>query len=165
MFYLNKIKILFVISLVVFFIGLSFGIMSVLVTPFEGNLIQNQYNPGWSHSFSIFKNNLTVCLGLVVGVFTFGIPTFLLLFLNGISIGAGLTAIILLDSSFSTILTKVLPHGVLEIPIFLFSGAIGFLGFTFYFRKEKPYKLILKSILIIIVMVFISALIEGFIST
>ncbi|MBH0359048.1 stage II sporulation protein M [Bacillus thuringiensis] len=164
-FYFNKLKVLFVISALIFFIGVGFGVFSVLTTPLEGNLIQNQYKSGWSHSFGIFKNNLTICLGLVLGIFTFGIPTFFLLLINGISIGAGLTAIILLDPSFSTILTKVLPHGIFEISIFLFSGAVGFLGFSFYFRKEKPYKQILKYISIIIIMVFISALIEGFIST
>ncbi|MGV6981953.1 stage II sporulation protein M [Bacillus pumilus] len=121
--------------------------------------------PSIELSIDLFINNIIVCFFLMSGIFLFSIPTILLLLLNGFFLGIGVKSLMLLGLNGTDLLMKLFPHGILEIPAFLLSASIGFLGLTFYFNSPRNYlKKITKSLILVVVFVFIAALIEGFIT-
>jgi uncharacterized membrane protein SpoIIM required for sporulation len=73
----------------------------------------------------LFTNNTKVCLITCALGLTWGIGTALLLWYNGMMMGA-LGAVFLEAGEFQAYCTGILPHGVLEIPAALISGAAGF---------------------------------------
>ncbi len=91
---------------------------------------------------AIFKNNaFNSLLALVLGI-GLGFVPFFLLAVNGLFLG-------MVGETFSTqksvlfVLAATLPHGIIELPMVLLSGAIGFrLGFeTFRFLKGEKTNL------------------------
>jgi stage II sporulation protein M len=78
----------------------------------------------WQLILGIFINNivksfLAVALGLV-----FGIYTVFFLFVNGAMMGT-LGAFAVHQEEFLFFLSAILPHGIIEIPVMIFTGAIG----------------------------------------
>lgn len=78
----------------------------------------------WQLILGIFINNivksfLAVILGLV-----FGIYTIFFLFVNGVMIGT-LGASAVHQEEFLFFLSAILPHGIIEIPVMVFTGAMG----------------------------------------
>jgi uncharacterized membrane protein SpoIIM required for sporulation len=74
----------------------------------------------------LFTNNTRVCLIVCALGLTWGVGTTLLLWYNGLMMGA-LAAIFAEAGAWREFCTGILPHGVLEIPAILISGAAGFL--------------------------------------
>jgi uncharacterized membrane protein SpoIIM required for sporulation len=72
----------------------------------------------------LFRNNASVSLTAFALGITFGIGTSWLLWYNGIIMGA-LAAVFVEAGQFTAFCTGILPHGVLEIPAILISGAAG----------------------------------------
>ncbi|MEK3646252.1 stage II sporulation protein M [Aeribacillus composti] len=165
--YFSRLRNTFILSAIVFGIGLIIGVMIIFSTSpqmEEAAELQRTYKAGWYSVYSIFLNNILVCLVLMLGLFTFGIPTFIYLLINGISIGAGLTHLILSDQPLLNIFLKVIPHGIFEIPFFLLAGAIGFLGFTFYFNRKYGLKFLLKHVVMVIIGILLASIVEGLIT-
>ena len=89
----------------------------------------------------IFLNNVLKCLAaMLLGVF-FGVAPILFVAANGLVIG-------LVSSSFASVrgplatAAAILPHGVIEIPAFIISSAIGLrLGMKFYRRIRGEHSL------------------------
>src|SRR5205823_8579041 len=79
----------------------------------------------WFSGF-LFTNNTRVCLSVCALGLTWGVGTALLLWYNGLMMGA-LAAVFAERGAWLEYCTGVLPHGVLEIPAILISGAAGFL--------------------------------------
>ncbi len=74
----------------------------------------------------IFLNNLEACVLLFLGGASLGILTVLIISLNGMVIG-GVVALVGDQRGFPFLFAAIAPHGLLEIPAFLLSGALGIL--------------------------------------
>jgi stage II sporulation protein M len=74
----------------------------------------------------IFLNNLEACILLFLGGATFGALTVLIISLNGVLIG-GIFELVREQRGVLYVLAAILPHGIVEIPSFLLSGALGLL--------------------------------------
>jgi stage II sporulation protein M len=115
----------------------------------------------------IFLNNLrSSFLAMIFGM-GFGIFPFLVILINGYVLG--FVANKSVSSEGILILWRLLPHGIFEIPAVMISAGLGFKLGSYLFSKDKKKKfsegviLSLKSfIFIIIPLLLIAAIIEGF---
>ncbi|MGX4667910.1 stage II sporulation protein M [Cerasibacillus sp. JNUCC 74] len=123
------------------------------------------HTPGLELTLDLFTNNITICLLLLLGIVTFGIPTLFYLLLNGFVLGIGVNDLISIGIPLNEFFMKLLPHAILEIPAFILSGAIGLYGFTFYLGYRIQIRPFLNYTIIIITMISLAAFIEGYIST
>ncbi|UMZ75080.1 stage II sporulation protein M [Natranaerofaba carboxydovora] len=130
-------------------------------------------NPIWG-TWQLFINNLRASLVFIVGGFILAIPTFIGLALNGGAIGA-LGVISTLDGINPLLfLLAIIPHGIIEIPAILISGGLGLrLGSEIINPRENMSRLynlkinlllVIKTLPIIVVLLFIAAIIEIFIT-
>jgi len=153
-------KIFILICLFLFISSVTFG--CILPTNIQNkswneinNIINKQRN--LPLMLSIFFNNTRVCLYSLTGIISF-----IVLINNGIVIGIFLSHNSVNISTIQRIL-YILPHGILEISIFIISSAIGikFLYELIFLQKTKCFiKNIYSLIFIIIPIIFISAIIE-----
>jgi len=120
----------------------------------------------------IFTNNSAVSfLAMILGVFL-GIFPILVIALNGIVIGV--VSLNFIEShGLQYLLLGTLPHGVIEIPVFLLSAGIGLkLGYKSFrkiaFKEEGIVEEVRKGIklflIFILPMIFLAALIESFVT-
>ncbi|MDD1674386.1 MAG: stage II sporulation protein M [Methanomicrobiales archaeon] len=72
----------------------------------------------------IFLNNLEACILLFLGGATFGALTVLIIAVNGVVIG-GIIELVREERGILYVLAAILPHGIVEVPSFLLSGALG----------------------------------------
>lgn len=113
--------------------------------------------------WTIFSNNLFVCLITIVFGAILGIFPFLILLTNGYLIGY--VAQKAVSSSGILVLWRLFPHGIFELPAILISAGIGIkLGLSL-FRKGEFITTFKKSMLVfalvVFVLLFIAAIIEG----
>lgn len=104
-------------------------------------------NPTWFVVFKeIFLNNFMACLTLIGLGVLFGFPTISIIALNGLLLGYVITVSSqkVGDSFWSIFLTKILPHGVFELPAIFIAAALGLrVGMAVYwtllsiFRKSS----------------------------
>lgn len=132
----------FLLATAIFFVGALFGFVAsywdaplarTLLLPTDMPTIQpgqegDLQSTGGLANFSsfLFTNNTRVCLITCALGITFGIGTTLLLWYNGILLGA-LGAVFVEAGELQSYATGILPHGVLEIPAILISGGAGFI--------------------------------------
>lgn len=124
-------------------------------------------------TLGIFLNNgikvfMAVALGIVIGFY----PTLLLL-VNGFIVGSVVT-VGGMTIGWDKTLAGILPHGLIELPVFIIGGAIGLmLGAKVIdkiFKKNKTpikpefYKAIGFTVKVLIPLLFIAAIIESFIT-
>ncbi len=116
--------------------------------------------------FIFFFNSVTSFLAVVLGTL-FGLYPLFVVFLNGQILGV-VIAVFLPEMGILKILGSLVPHGIFEIPAFLFAASLGiYLGEKFYIsqneKKEfKKYfkKSVLKFSKIVLPMLLLAALIE-----
>ncbi|MDH7593664.1 MAG: stage II sporulation protein M [Methanomicrobiales archaeon] len=119
----------------------------------------------------IFLNNLEACALLFLGGTSLGLFTVLIISLNGLLIG-GVIAFSVHERGPLFIMAALLPHGLLEIPAFLLSGALGLsLAQALWMEvrgagdaSESAERLGRIFISIVIPLVAIAAFIESFIT-
>jgi uncharacterized membrane protein SpoIIM required for sporulation len=167
-------KILPILSLLSLISGILCG-MYVNQQPTNSNLENNNFLkhqnilPNLEEFILILKNNLKVCLILLLGSLTFGLTTFYTLFFNGLSIPILLSNVKLID-----IVAYVIPHALFEFSGFVIAGSAGFkipYEVIQYLRdkKEKPIteediKEFLKLAGISIILIIIAAFVEVYIT-
>ena len=120
---------------------------------------------------AIFLNNTLKCLAaMLLGIF-FGVAPIMFVAANGIIIG-------LVASSFTSVkgplatMAAILPHGVIEIPAFIVSSAIGLrLGMKFYRRIKGEHGLgaelaaaLLFFLVYLVPAFFVAAFIEAYVT-
>ncbi|MEK6190012.1 MAG: stage II sporulation protein M [Carnobacterium alterfunditum] len=120
-----------------------------------------QLSPGFETSFKIFMRNIIVALILVSGLFLFGIPTLIVLIVNGFWLGSTIALLLLDGDNIANILSNIIPHGILEIPGLLIAGYIGLNGMQFYFRPKVVLNEAIKLLLVSIILLAFGSLIEG----
>ena len=129
--------------------------------------------PDWGVTiFILFKNISALLISYIFSPFFCLVPIAALL-LNGWLIGY-ISAVVLQEESLSYLLTGLIPHGILEIPAFLFGEAVALsLGSTLVisiFNKEKREQLIphfrqnLKYLAIALAILVPAAIIEAYVT-
>jgi len=121
--------------------------------------------------YLIFTNNLKVCITNILGGVLLGIGTLINLFINGFYTADVLSNIHSNGTSWNVIIEHTIPHSFEMIGVW-FSGALGFFIaktiFDIMLKNKYPtlifYKTIASSTLIIVIIIFIAAYIESFIS-
>jgi stage II sporulation protein M len=119
----------------------------------------------------IFLNNLEACILLFLGGATFGSLTLLIIALNGIVIG-GIFELVREQRGILYVLAAILPHGVVEVPSFLLSGALGLVLADALRREwsagkgaaETAWTLARVFVRIVLPLVLLAAFIEAFIT-
>lgn len=91
-------------------------------------------------------------------------PTIVILFINGIWIGAVIASKLIDGTSIFEIGIKILPHGIFEFPALLLAGAMGLKGIYFYYNSDKQWAIHLKHLIYVICFLIVGALVEGFIT-
>lgn len=102
----------------------------------------------------LFKNNLIASLLIMLGFFCFGFMTVVYLISNGLIVGLAIKQQLLIGYSIGNILSKIIPHGIFEIPACILAGAIGLEGIAlllrFHFRNESLINLMKQCLINII---------------
>jgi len=112
----------------------------------------------------IFLNNLqSSFLGVVFGII-FGIFPLITAIINGYVLG--FVAILSVKEQGFTILWRILPHGIFELPAIFISMALGIKLGTYLFTAKESFKnLLINSLRVFLLVIFplllIAAIIEG----
>ncbi|MFJ8356644.1 stage II sporulation protein M [Bacillus paramycoides] len=152
------------IALSIYLFGMAFALILFLILNMDFGEIT--FNNDIGSFFDIFIHNLKVQMFIFLGALLLGIPTVILLFINGFAIGMTVAQAIISGNIIELIL-HILPHGMFEIPGFLIISILSYqvlsvftqekkLRELFRFFNEKKYLFLLSFIL-----TFIAALIEG----
>jgi len=122
----------------------------------------------------IFKNNTIISLIAMLGGIFFGICPIIIILVNGYLIGV-LVFSWVQEYGILVVLSGLLPHGIIELPMIFISASIGLrlgvLTFQKIFRiKEVRFKYELLSairffVTVIVPLLFIAAIIETFITS
>lgn len=120
----------------------------------------------------VFVNNAIKALGLVFLGILLGVPSVLLIGLNGFILG-GVGAVLDSAGGWTYVVASFLPHGIVEIPVVLLAAALGLtLGmesFRWLSRKESRIRLQLSDSLRVYVRLIlpglaVAAIIEAFVT-
>lgn len=150
--YLSSLRYLILISFLVFIFSFFNGYFLAQGDPEQGRLlseiIKEKYQPIPEMSslqqfiFVVLNNSLILTFCLLLGVI-FGIFPFLVLFSHGSVLGI-LASFSAQNLSWAEFFIVIMPHGIIEIPVLILAGAIGFkLGkatFLKIFKKEGEIK-------------------------
>jgi len=178
--YLKSLVPYIIIAFILFIIGAFAGYYFANLYPSRAqdlvSLLEKIYSPILKESkfsqvlFVFLKNGFTSFLAIVLGVL-FGIFPFVVLINNGEILGM-LANIVFRNHSTFYFFVGILPHGIIEIPCFLVSSAIGLkIGRTVIkkvLRKEvsvvRELNYGLRFFLVLLAFFFIAAVIETLIT-
>lgn len=179
-FHRNRNYILFVIALFVISLIIGYVFRDVFadyVIEAIRNMAKNITNDSSSLSLSIFLNNLRVAFIIILLGFLFSIFSLMILFTNGVLIGFMFTIV-----PAPLMLIYTLPHGIFEIPQLILTVVCALLVTKLeinlikgVLQRDKTFKGeirnsstiikdIILSITIIVVLLVIAALIEGYVT-
>lgn len=147
----------------------TMAIITELKSSFPLEEEMNNFNFFWF----IFQHNVSIIfIILLLGIFA-GIIPFLYILINGMILGI-ISQVIVHNFSWSVLFFGIIPHGIIEIPVLIISGAIGLkIGKTAIlkiFRKKnylfQEIKQAIKFYIFILVpFLFIAAFIESFVTS
>ncbi len=172
--YLNIIKNYVFVSIFVFVVSFIIGITDAhLIKPLMDELIKNVASTPISTQ-SLFINNVTVDINIIISGIFFSIFALFSVFVNGMLMGYVSTI-----TSFSHYILYIIPHGIFELPALILSLTTSLMitniiirFFQGIFLKDKNikgqlhiyYKQIIAifiSIVIIVILLLIAAFIEA----
>lgn len=154
----------FITGLIIGLIYLNDSLSNIIITESNNSIVSNLKNE--LTFVNIFSSNIKVVLINILGGLSFGVLTFLNLIYNGIVMAYLLKVIYMIDTKLYLVL---LPHSF-EIIGFIIAGVVGielgaFLFHYIFLGKKKLNTIkIYKKITLSILIIFISALIEVYIS-
>ncbi|MEK6818729.1 MAG: stage II sporulation protein M [Nanoarchaeota archaeon] len=165
--YLKESKKYIYCSILIFLIGILFGIifkdnLSFLDSKLKELILKSVSLNPLERIFFILQNNLQISIfSIIIGTF-FGIFVILICFYNGIVIGY----VISKYTASLTDLWRLIPHGIFELPAVFISFGLGIkLGFSLISKnktfKENLYSSANTLLLVIIPLLIIAAIIEG----
>lgn len=168
----NVLKGLICLNIVYWIVGMLFGFFLHIHVTSSSSIIS--VTPTADTVIKIFLNNIKVAAEIIIlGLLSLGFIPCLQLLINAMIYSVTLFSD---NTKIMYNLSMTLPHGILEIPSIIVSGAIGSLSLYFLlnaFFARKSYKvydvkiMIKKTIYLIIInigMYFIAAIIEGIIT-
>lgn len=177
---IEKLKPYFTISLIVYF---SFAIVGVVLAELNAEWAKEQiaqiseglapllHENALIQALLIFLHNAFIQLMLILTFFLFGLSSFVSLAANGIVIGA---VVDIFSKQYGILKTiaAIVPHGIIELPVFFLATGIGFwLGIGLFkrivnkelFRPKFSFAMKL-FIRLLLPATFIAALIEVFVT-
>lgn len=139
----KKIRHYFILLLLVFFFSSTQGYFFSIQNKDEADEIINElfsglgffgeFSPIWIFVLIFLNNTLKAFLMVLLGFF-FGIVPFVMVIFNGTILGA-VIYVAGSELAFGEIIWSLLPHGIVEIPAFILSGAYGaWLGEKFFHK-------------------------------
>ena len=172
--------------LVIFGVGIALGVLVAMVYPqlmdrilevFEDRFGQ-ELETDFGLAMEIFKQNVTASLiSLAAGLF-FGIGAVLAMLINGFILGFIVTFFLFnfsetFLSNIYFIIVGILPHGVVELPVFIFTAALAYRLGTEWIGKPAGERLnafrhslvnVLKWLPAMVLLLLLAAIVEVFIS-
>ncbi|PEU79609.1 hypothetical protein CN386_12000 [Bacillus cereus] len=156
----NAVKLTFI----TYVCGMTLALLLFLILNIDFGEIT--FNNTIGNSLDIFIHNMKVQFFLFLGTPFLGIPTTILLFINGFSIGMTI-AQAYTSGNLTELLFHIMPHGIFEIPGFLIMTILSYQTLSIFtkgelskhfiaFVKQKTFLLLLSFAL-----TFIAAIIEG----
>lgn len=130
--YLKSIKPYAYTMAAIFILSSIFGYLSLFYYPEYSQLLEGALKEfeGFTElsQFQLFlfiflNNSVKIFFTIVLGIFLAIVPV-LMVFLNGYFIG-GVIYLVLARSGWATILAGLLPHGIIEIPVFILAAGMG----------------------------------------
>ncbi|KFM95116.1 stage II sporulation protein M [Bacillus clarus] len=152
------------IALSIYLFGMAFALMVFLILNIDFGEIT--FNNDIGSFFDIFIHNLKVQMFIFMGALLFGIPTTILLFINGFAIGMTVAQAII-SGNLTKLLLNILPHGIFEIPGFLIISILSYQVLSIFIKGKKLKNLFeffnKKKCLFLLsfILTFIAAIIEG----
>ena len=180
----SEVKKPFFLTLILFFLFAIFGyfvagthsaVVDELLDALEGVVESIIDLSLFDTALFIFFNNAYISFFASLGGIFFAFLSFMIVLSNGFVFGIVLN-LVLEAESLKFFMLGILPHGIFELPIVLFSIAIGFwLGrslFDYVFmkriKKEELYKKIRRAlytyVVIILPVLFLAAFVESYIT-
>ena len=106
----------------------------------------------------ILLQNALICALMFFGGYLLSIPTFFLLITNGFSLGI-LFHYFATQSSTLSVIVRLIPHGLFELPAFFLSATYGLIITTKVIQKKKASpKLFLPILILLIIAAFVETL-------
>jgi len=183
--YLAPLRPYLFIIITLFLLATAAGYVSAYLDPSIIDELMGQFEEsyGWLAEESptmimlfIFKNNTIVSLLAMLGGIFFGILPVIFILVNGFFIGVVVFSSVQ-EYGILVVLSALLPHGIIELPMIFISASIGLrlgvLAFQKIFnRKEKEirfkyelFSAIRFFVTVIVPLLFIAAIIETFITS
>lgn len=169
------------VSLIIFIVGIFIGILNhrnileiarlIYNLGVQGNKEITIYNKIYLFAFIFVRNTMATTLNISLGPIFGLFPLFSLLF-NGYLIG-GITTEVAKSFGLIYALKGVLPHGIFEIPAYIYSSVLGFRvayaaiknSFEGHKFTEIYRRSLREELKIIIPLLLIAAFIEAFITS
>lgn len=179
--YINRNKIFYLVSILLFLASMAVGYSLVSVEDIE-SISESSFNTieDWDkpHRFlELFEHNFTIDLSCILGGITFSIYSLILNFINGVMVGY-----VLRLAPTTIFILGVVPHGIFEIPssIVAFVGSLsvtkieinlikGVLqnGKTFkgeLYNSRDLFKDVIISLMLVMLLLLIAGFIEAYIT-
>ncbi|MGH0945268.1 stage II sporulation protein M [Bacillus mycoides] len=151
-------------SIIIYILGIILGLVFSDILQTDPPTKGIKANLGFLHfTYHNLLANILTCFSF----FTFGIFTIVLIIYNGFLIGISSIHSIEQGHNLLYVICALLPHGIFEIPAFIFAGAIGFKGLDFILKKitgkkvELFFRDIFTMLLVIFILTCIAATIEA----
>ncbi len=162
--------------LLAFIISIAGGVVTTVMCPeigktlvalLRGSLGGRPHLGTFSMFLMIFLNNSKTAAIAMLGGIVFGIVPWIIVLFNGFMVGSVSTiAYEAGGKGIPQIILLLIPHGVIEIPAILLAATAGILFYRNVRRgySKEGFKLSLKLLGISVVMLFIAALVETFVT-
>lgn len=153
------------------FIAFSIG-GALLASPVEH--AEMDVSGVWESTMEIFSNNLSLLVLNFLGIFTLGAINIYTLLINALDLGETVAiAFHYLDAK--TVLLRIVPHAILELPVIILGISVGFLPWLLIYSKVRAPEctsnlirmaigFICKLFLVCVALTLIAAVIESNIS-
>ncbi len=153
---------------------LTVAALTWIVGTWLGTLVKMPFGPpDLRSSYSetaggILSTNCRVIAACLSGLATFGLSSFLTLFLNGLILGITWNQLTTIDTP-AVVLGRLGPHGSLEIPGLLLAGAAGLSGvrFSYYLYQGRVTELrsltktVCAALVVALLLIVVAAHIES----
>jgi stage II sporulation protein M len=122
--------------------------------------------------WAIFSNNSIKTLKTMIFGAVLGVYPVIAIVINGLVIGV-VMYLAAVSHGWGAVAITLVPHGIIELPAFLFAGAVGMMIGVLFVRRiagkeqhvlPKAFSLIISSIIILIPLLFLAAFIEAYIT-
>ncbi|MFA4700813.1 stage II sporulation protein M [Pyrococcus kukulkanii] len=176
----RKLK-LFTFLLVTFFLGVFLGVTVAKMDPSVAEYLfkflrkvlgEGELPTGFRLFLLIFLNNTRVAVIMAFGGLVFGILPPLILLFNGAVVGIVGYHVSSMGEPLRKVILAIVPHGILEVPALVIAGVGGMNWFAelafgegnFSERFKRGFKEMLKLLFMAILLLFVAALVEAFIT-
>ncbi|GFZ34046.1 hypothetical protein CSC2_45720 [Clostridium zeae] len=137
-------------------------LLGIILYNLDGSFFSFESSPKFMSAKELILHNSSALVFSISGLITFSITTVLYLIVNGIILGLSLAHCTVYE-----FFTKIIPHGMFEIPAMVLASSIGLIPLYIIYCKVKlkTNKLDIQKILIVLITSFILMFIAGIIES